>query len=80
MGRVDHPPDALGFKKGRKSFGAAKAADTRRDRRGRRICGGPGKRQERVDSFVFGETARKRACFRGPAEDEQAKTLQGNAP
>jgi hypothetical protein len=80
MGRVDHGVDALGLEVGRKALGAAKAADSLRDRRGRGVRGRAGERQDRRDPGFIGETAREPACFRRSAENEQAKALQGEAP
>jgi hypothetical protein len=80
MGRVDQGVDAFGLEVGRKAFGAAEAADPLRDRRGRRVRGRAGERQDRRDPGFIGETARERARFRRSAENEQAKALQGAAP
>jgi hypothetical protein len=80
MGRVDDRIDTLGLKERREAFGAAEAADPLRDRRGGRLCGRAGERQERGDSWVAGETARERACFRRSSENEQAERLQRAAP
>jgi len=80
MGRIDHGVDALGLEIRRKALGAAEAADPLWNRRGRRLRGGAGEREERRDAGLVRQAARERARFRRSAENEKAKALQGAAP
>jgi hypothetical protein len=80
MGGVDHRVDALFDKIRGQTIGAAEAANPQRDRRRRRIGRRTGERQNRRYLRFNGDPPRKRACFGGAAENEQAKALQGAAP
>jgi hypothetical protein len=80
MGRIDHGVDALGLEISGKTLGAAEAADPLRDRRRRRLRGCAGEREERRDAGLIRQAARERTCFRGSAENEEAKALQGATP
>jgi len=80
VGRVNDRIDALAPQERSEALGAAEAADPLGDRRGRRFRGRARERQERGDSRVVGDTARKRARFGRAAENEEAQRLQGAAP
>jgi len=80
VGGVDDGVDLAVSKKRRQTLRPAETADPLRDRRGRRVGGRTGQRQLRVDARVAGQAAGERARFRGSAENEEAKALQGTAP
>jgi hypothetical protein len=80
MGCVDNGGDALARQKRRQALGAAEAADALRNWRLSGICRRSGERQDRRDIGLVSKPSRKRAGFRRPAENEQAKSLQWAAP
>jgi hypothetical protein len=80
MGRVDDGVDVLSGEKRRQAFGAAEAADALGNRRLGRIGRRARERQDWRKLGLVSKSPRERACFRGAAENEQAKGLQWAAP
>jgi len=80
MGRVDNDVDVFARDVGGEAGGGAEAADPNRNRRGRRIGGRAGERENGGDFGFAGDPPRQRARLRSSAENEQANALQRAAP
>ena len=74
MGRIDDAFDLFGAKIVDQSFYAAKAADTPRDRRRRRVFSAAGVGQDRIDPRVPGDLGHQPVGIGGAAEDQNPQS------